>query len=66
MRQPIGSTFTIMQNSQNKETFRNSEMLKSSYHIYTEKKSGNDFSQKLLSIKELNGKIVNVQLYARR
>jgi hypothetical protein len=66
MRQPIGRTFIIMQNSQNKKTFRNSEMLKSSYQIYTEKKSGNDFSQKLLSIKELNGKIVNVQLYARR
>jgi hypothetical protein len=41
-------------------------MLKSTYHIYTEKKSGNNFGQKLLSIKELGGKVVNVQLYARR
>ncbi len=66
LKESIGKTFTIMQNSQNKKTFRNSGMLKSTYHIYTEKKSDNNFGQKLLSIKELGGKVVNVQLYARR
>jgi len=66
LKESIGKTFTIMQNNQNKWTFRKSGMLNSKYHIYVEKKSGNDFGQKLLSIKELDGKVVNVQLYARR
>ena len=66
LKESVGQTFSVAQNSQNKKTFRYNGMLKSTYHIYVEMKSGNDFKQKLLSIKELDGKVVNVQLYDRR
>ena len=59
-------TFNIRQNNSNKKTFRSNGLLSSKYHLFLEKKEPNDFNQKLLSVKELDGEIVNVQVYVRK
>ena len=66
MKDTVGKTFIVKQNSTNKKTFRTKGLLASKYHIYLEKKGDDGFNKKLLSVKELDGQIVNVQVYARR
>jgi len=66
MRDSVGKTFVVKQNSENTRAFRNKGVLQARYHIYLQKKSRNHLNQKLLSVKELDGEIVNIQVYARR
>ncbi|MBS1598888.1 MAG: hypothetical protein JST75_11750 [Bacteroidetes bacterium] len=66
MKPSTGKTFKIVQNDVNRKTFRSKGVLASKYHIFLEKKVDKQFNQKLLSVKELGGEIVNVQLYTRK
>jgi hypothetical protein len=63
---PAGQTFIVRQNAANKKTFRSNGMLSARFHIFLEKKKSGVLSQKLLSVKELEGKVVSVQVYERR
>jgi len=66
MLESAWKTYGIKQNPTNRKTFRSKGMLSSKYHILLERKQAGVFNQKLLSVKELDGKIVNVRIYARK
>jgi len=66
LKSPTGTTFSIKQNKENKKAFRSNGLSLTKYHVFIEKKEPNSFKQKLLGVKELNGEIVNVQLYVRK
>ena len=62
----VGRTYVVRQNITNKKTFRSNGMLPSKYHIFLEKKNPASFRQRLLSVKELGGRIVDVKIFERK
>jgi hypothetical protein len=66
MQESVWKTYSIKQNPTNKKTFRSKGMLSSKYHVFLERKQDGAFNQKLLTVKELDGKIVSVRIYSRK
>ncbi len=66
MHGTVGKTFKVRQNAINKRTFLTTGMSSVKFHVFLEKNQPGNFRQKLLSVKEMEGNIVDVQLYNRK